>query len=63
MSPGFSPDGFSAISRVGVLSLVMLSVLEAPVSEAGCKSIPEGAGGIGSAEVVNAQSVLLVMPV
>ena len=50
------------MSKVGVLSLAMLSVLEAPVSEPGCRLTPDGAGGIGNGEVVKAQSELLITP-
>jgi len=50
------------MSKVGVLSLVMLSVLEEPVSEPACRLTPDGAGGIANEEVVKAQSELLVTP-
>ena len=44
------------------MSLVMLSVLDRPVSEAAWRSTPVGLGGIGRAEVVKAQSLVPVMP-
>ena len=62
MSPGLRPSGLSATSSVGVLSLVMLSLLNRPVSEAAWRSTPAGVGGTGRADVVNAQSVAFAMP-
>ena len=62
MSPTDRPDVLSVMSSVGVLSLVMSSLPERPVSEPGCRSRPAGAGGIGRASVVKAQSVGLASP-
>ena len=50
------------MSRVGVFSLVMLSVFDRPLSEAAWRSTPAGVGGTGRADVVNAQSLVPVMP-